>query len=167
MVKDIRLRHRRRMKQKEADPVLERLRDTFGMKGIEPGMVMDSAVADPGRYPVYLYEHDIIALEADEKICPTVRGLLKWPADKRWVTVDMGAIRFVTNGADTMAPGITDADPDIAPGDPVWIRDETHGKPLAVGVSTQTGPELKAGDKGKVVRAVHHLGDAIWDFGHE
>lgn len=164
MAEPLRLRHRRRLKRKEAEPVLEALRDGYGME-IDPELPMDGAEVE--HTPIYLIGGDIIAMEVDGKTAPTLRALLKWPAKKRWVTVDMGAIKFVTNGADVMAPGITDADPEVRPDDPVWIRDETHGRPLAVGVATQSGPELKEGSKGKVIRNLHTVGDKFWTFGHE
>ena len=42
----------------------------------------------------------------------------------------MGAVGFITKGADVMAPGITDADPMIQKDDLVWICDEKHRKPI-------------------------------------
>jgi len=97
----------------------------------------------------------------------SVRGLLKWPATKRWVTVDMGAVPYVYNGADVMAPGIVEADPAIAVGDLVWVRDEKNRRPLAVGAALMTGAEMAAAEKGKSVKAVHHVGDEYWTHGHE
>lgn len=167
MAKEVRLRHRRRIKKKEVGAVLDALRDDYGMEGIDPEVPLDAGEADPDRMPVYIVGDDVIGLELEGKICPALRGILKWPATKNWVTVDMGAIRFVTNGADIMAPGITDADPDITPGTPVWVRDERHGKPLAVGIAQESGPDLKAGQKGKVIRTIHYIGDPLWHYGHE
>lgn len=153
------------MKHKEVKPVFEALEEGFGMMGLDPEAPLE--VAEAEHRTVYLLANEVIALEVDGKVAPALRGLLKWKASKRWVTVDMGAIRFVTNGADIMAPGITDADPDIVEGDPVWIRDETHGRPLAIGQARQSGPELKSGDKGKVIANLHTVGDGLWTVGHE
>ena len=41
------------------------------------------------------------------------------------------------------------ADPLIVAGDVVWVRDETHGRPLAVGLALAAGPELVAATQGK------------------
>ncbi len=49
----------------------------------------------------------------DGKPFLTVRGLLKHQASKSFVIVDMGAVPFVTKGADVMAPGIVDVDCNI------------------------------------------------------
>jgi len=93
----------------------------------------------------------------------TVRGANAYPPQRRVVTVDAGAVRFVSDGADVMRPGIVDADADIDPGDLVAIVEETHGKALAVGRAREPGPDL-VGDAGKVIESVHHVGDELYDF---
>jgi len=76
--------------------------------------------------------------------------------------VDMGAVKFVYNGADVMAPGIVKADASIAIGDFVWVRDERNLRPLAVGEALMSGAEMGASEKGKSVRSIHHVGDDLW-----
>lgn len=92
----------------------------------------------------------------------SVRGLLAYRPTTRWVTVDMGAIRFVHNGADVMAPGITGADPALREGDWCWIRDERNHQPLAVGKCIVPATAM-VGAKGKAVASVHYIGDKLWD----
>jgi PUA domain protein len=74
----------------------------------------------------------------------------------------MGAVKFVYNGADVMAPGIVEADPAIAIGDFVWVRDERNRQPLAVGEALMSGPEMAAAERGKSVKSLHHVGDDVW-----
>jgi PUA-domain protein len=93
----------------------------------------------------------------------TVRGANAYPPQRRVVTVDAGAVQFVSDGADVMRPGIVDADDAIAPGDLVAIVEETHGKALAVGRAFEPGSDL-VGDAGKVVESVHHVGDDLYEF---
>ncbi|QFU81472.1 RNA-binding protein [Natronorubrum aibiense] len=93
----------------------------------------------------------------------TVRGANAYEPDRRLVTVDTGAISFVSDGADVMRPGITAATDDISPGDLVVIAEETHGKVLAVGRARVEGSEM-AGDEGKVVDSLHHVGDDLYEF---
>jgi len=93
----------------------------------------------------------------------TVRGANAYPPQRRVVTVDAGAVQFVSDGADVMRPGIVDADDAIAPGDLVTIVEETHGKALAVGRALEPGDDL-VGDSGKVVESVHHVGDDLYEF---
>lgn len=116
---------------------------------------------------VVLLGHDIIGLMHEDKPMLAARGILKYGATKRFVTVDMGAVRFVTNGADVMGPGIVDADPEIKAGDLVWVREERHKKPLAVGQALADGPILKTKPKGKQIKSLHFVGDRIWVWGQE
>ena len=81
------------------------------------------------------------------------------------VTVDMGAVPYVTNGADVMGPGITEADPEIAEGDMVWIRDARNGAPLAIGVALRSGEALASKEPGKAIKTIHYVGDKLWKTG--
>lgn len=91
----------------------------------------------------------------------TVSGANEYPPQRRVVTVDSGAISFVSDGADVMRPGITEADDTIEPGDLVAIAEETHGKILAIGRARVDGNEM-TGDSGKVVDSIHHVGDELY-----
>ncbi|RZH68667.1 RNA-binding protein [Natrinema altunense] len=93
----------------------------------------------------------------------TVRGANAYEPEKRLVTVDAGAVSFVSDGADVMRPGITEATADISPDDLVVIAEESHGKVLAVGRARVGGVEM-AGDEGKVVDSLHHVGDELYEF---
>jgi PUA domain protein len=79
------------------------------------------------------------------------------------VTVDAGAIEFVSDGADVMRPGITEADGDIGAGDLVVVAEETHGKVLAVGRAMTDGDGMTGGS-GKVVESLHHVGDELFQL---
>jgi PUA-domain protein len=100
----------------------------------------------------------------ENKIFFTLYGLNKFKPEKKFVVVDMGAIKFVTNGADVMGPGIVDADKGISENDPVWICDEKHHKPLAVGIATINGEQMINKIKGKAVKVIHYVGDNLWNF---
>ncbi|WP_160134246.1 RNA-binding protein [Halococcus salsus] len=115
-------------------------------------------------------DRDLVLVDGDPLVCyfdddpfVTVRGANAHPPEKHVVTVDSGAISFVSNGADVMRPGITEADPDISAGDLVVIAEESHGKVLAVGRATAAGDEM-VGDSGKVVDSLHHVGDDLYGF---
>jgi PUA-domain protein len=79
------------------------------------------------------------------------------------VTVDMGAIKFVTSGADIMRPGIIEFDEDINKEDIVLIIDQSHKKPLAIGKMIFSGEESKQMKTGKVVKNLHYVSDEIWN----
>ncbi|RRJ30749.1 RNA-binding protein [Halocatena pleomorpha] len=92
----------------------------------------------------------------------TVRGANAYPPQRRAVTVDAGAVSFVSDGADVMRPGIADADAEIDAGDLVVITEQSHGKALAIGRARVDGTEL-LGDSGKVVDSLHHVGDELYN----
>jgi PUA domain protein len=93
----------------------------------------------------------------------TVMGANEYQPTEHVVTVDAGAVSFVSGGADVMRPGIVEADPDVAEGDLVAIAEETHGKVLAIGRALVPGTEM-LGDSGKVVESVHHVGDDLFEL---
>jgi len=93
----------------------------------------------------------------------SVRGANSHSPEQGVVTVDAGAVSFVSDGADVMRPGITEADEGIEAGDLVVIVEESHGKALAVGRALADGDEM-VGESGKVVESLHHVGDDIYEF---
>lgn len=121
----------------------------------------------PDGITYVLLRNEIVGVMGPPTPFLTPRGLLAVKPTKRFVTVDMGAVRFVTNGADVMGPGITDVDPDVRSGDWVWVREERHGKPLAAGLALSDAPTLKAKSKGKQVQTKFWVGDKAWTYGHE
>ena len=161
----LKIRRRSRLRRKEATDFLGRLADEFGMEVPLDVVPLDEAEAGPHR--LLLRGNDAIAIFLDGGIAPTIRGLLAFPAKKRAATVDMGAVRFIYNGADVMAPGIVEADPGIRAGDIVWVRDEKNGRPLAIGRAIMDGPTMAREEKGKAIQTIHHVGDEIWRLGEE
>lgn len=91
----------------------------------------------------------------------TVRGANAYPPQQHVVTVDTGAISFVSDGADVMRPGIADVNDGIEAGDLVAISEESHGKILAIG-RTRVDSEDLLGDSGKVIDSIHHVGDELY-----
>ena len=153
-------RNRQRLRRKEVADIAASLEATFGCTVFTADANVDMAEAGP--FQVLLLEAQAVALLHEGRPLLTVRGALAYKPTKRYVTVDMGAVKFVYNGADVMAPGIVDADPRIAVGDFLWIRDERNLQPLAVGEALMTGAEMNASEKGKSVTSIHHVGDDLW-----
>lgn len=155
-------RNRYPIRDKDAREVADALSRTFGSAFEWEGRRVERG--DAQGYTVFLVNEVPMAFLDGEQVLPTVRGLLAFGAKDRFVTVDKGAVGFVIKGADVMSPGIVDADPAIAPGDVVWVREETHLQPLAVGRALVPGPEMVASKKGKAVKTLHHLRDKLWDI---
>jgi len=119
---------------------------------------------DDSDWEVVLVDGDPLVLYVEEyEPFLTVQGLNAFPPTAHVVTVDAGAVSFVSDGADIMRPGITEADDDIAEGDLVAINEESHGKFLAVGRAKTSGDDM-VGDSGKVVESIHHVGDDLFEF---
>ena len=112
---------------------------------------------------VVLVDGEALVASFDDDLFVTVRGANDYPPERHVVTVDTGAISFVSDGANVMRPGITTATDDIAPGDLVVIVEEAHGKALAIGCADAEGSEM-VGDSGKVVDTLHHVGDDLYEF---
>ena len=163
---DFRLRNRARLRRKDIEALGERLRTELGLAStLRSEDPWEEAEGPDRRY--LLLSNEILGFYEGDVPFLTPRGLLAYKAEKRFVTVDMGAVRFVTNGADVMGPGITAADPGIRADDLVWVREERHGKPLACGVALADGTLLATKPKGKQVRSVTYVGDRVWTFGEE
>jgi PUA domain protein len=80
------------------------------------------------------------------------------------VFVDMGAIPYVCNGANVMAPGIVRFEGEFRKGNFVVIMDERHGKALAIGEIVFDADEVGKIAHGMIVKNVHFVGDRIWGF---
>lgn len=114
-------------------------------------------------FDLVLIDDEPLGCYIDDQPFLTVRGANVFPPESNVVTVDAGAVSFVSDGADVMRPGIVEADPDIDEGDLVVIVEETHRKALAVGEALVDGTEM-LGDQGKVVKSRHHVGDDLFEL---
>ncbi|MFO7792302.1 MAG: RNA-binding protein [Candidatus Saliniplasma sp.] len=153
-------KNQHRLKKKKLDEYSQRLNEYLGDSPFNPKSQVD--IADSPNGKVLLMDKKPVAVFFDDEVFPTIDGLLKIDAYRSFVTVDMGAVRFVYNGADIMAPGIVDADKNIQEGDLVWVRDVEHKKPLAVGRAMTDGTTMIESDDGKVVKSLHHVGDGMY-----
>ena len=174
---DIMIRKRKRMRSKEVKALAKELEDVMGVPVFSEEDGVDMAESTDYNlifvksdilstdYNLIFVKSDILGLVYEEKPFLTIRGILKYKPGKRAVTVDMGAVPYVTNGADVMGPGITEADPEIAEGDMVWIRDARNGAPLAIGVALRSGEALASKEPGKAIKTIHYVGDKLWKTG--
>jgi PUA domain protein len=157
---EYRIRRRHRLRQREVESLFSAIDAAMGTKTVTGKAIVDRAEA-PG-FDVLFVDNSLVAMVIDGVPFLTVRGLLRYGATRRYVTVDMGAVKFVANGADVMGPGIVDADDQISEGDLVWIRDERNHRPLAIGRATMSASEMSAKPKGRSVLSIHYVGDKLW-----
>ena len=158
----MKIKNRHRLKSRDIRNLEEQINSVFNNISFDPKSVFEVGELEGQKIvfidgqPCFFYVDDLIVF--------TLHGIEKFKPKNNYVVVDMGAVKFVTNGADVMAPGIVDADTNIKADDPVWICDERHHKPLAVGIAVMKGEEMKKADKGKSIKLVHYVGDMIWSF---
>jgi PUA-domain protein len=159
---ELRVRKRHRLRQKEIRQLAGSIRAAMGTECFDESDTVDMAEL-PGLEVVYV-GGTVVAMVSEGEPFLTIRGIMRYGATKRYVTVDMGAVRFVANGADIMGPGVVDADPGISEGEMVWVRDENHKRPLAIGRAMASGQEMASKPKGKVIKSLHFVGDKLWSL---
>lgn len=157
------IKNRHRLKKREIREIIEELEKNWTCKlfneknSVEVGDYCGEKIVFVDNQPNFLYH--------DNKVFFTLHGVNVYKPTEKRVVVDMGAVGFVTKGADVMAPGIVDSDECILEGDQVWICDEKYLKPIAVGIALMNGSKMKSNNKGKSVKIIHHVGDVIWNLG--
>lgn len=80
------------------------------------------------------------------------------------ITVDMGAVKFMCKGANLMRPGIVSFT-EFVTDSLVAIREESHGKYLAVGRTTVSSSEAASMQKGEIAKNLHYISDKFWEAG--
>ncbi|MBS7619452.1 RNA-binding protein [Candidatus Bathyarchaeota archaeon] len=109
---------------------------------------------------IYFLDGTAELLRIEGTLYPTLKSrcIINLPS----VVIDMGAVPYICNGADVMAPGIVEVTKDFSVGDLVVIKDERHGKPLAIGKALQGSGEVRKAKRGKVIQNLHYVGDCFW-----
>lgn len=97
----------------------------------------------------------------NDKPVPTLKYLQHHDRLKK-VVVDMGAVKFVVNGADIMRPGIVEITEGIVENEFVVIVDVNNQKPLAVGIALLDSVGMENQDSGKAIKNIHYVGDDLW-----
>jgi len=161
----LKLRNRHRLKNKEVKDILKELKIYF-----QSNFFIDKSSFEVGNFDQYmliLVDGEIDFIFIENKVIFTLHGVYKYNPKKHFVVVDMGAVGFISKGADIMAPGIIDADIDIKKSDFVWICDEKYHKPLAIGIALISGEEMKSKNAGKAIKNIHYVGDKLWNLSNQ
>jgi PUA-domain protein len=158
------IKKRHLLKRKQQKTEIEKIEGALGTTvNIDDKTQLEIGVLDDGTQ-VLMYQNEILFFEKDNRYFPSLHALLNEMVTVPKVIVDMGAIRFVVNGADIMRPGVTGVDDEVRADSVVAVVDQNHSKPLAVGIATMDADEIRSATKGKVVLSVHHVNDYLWDF---
>ena len=157
------VKKRRPINKKEARSIKEGILSTHNLE--MPISAGKFEIGKTDNFDVLISKGNIIALIDNNLVHLAVRGLLINSVERGWVQVDMGAVPYVCNGANTMSAGINDVSPEVVKGQHVWIREENHHKPLAIGVALMDAKEMLMSEKGKAIKSLHYIGDKIWNYG--
>jgi PUA-domain protein len=160
----VKIKNRHRLKEREVKELLTDLHDKFQGDFFDVKTSVD--VGNVEEFTVFLVNDSIDFMMYQDKVVLTLQGVNTYQLRNKYVVVDMGAVGFIIKGADVMAPGVTDADAGIQKDDLVWICDEKHRKPLAVGIALVTGEEMRTNKSGKAVKTLHYVGDRFWMLTH-
>jgi PUA domain protein len=155
------VKSRHHLRGDEIEQIRDAVRETLSVE-IDGDAFEDVAFVENDQRVVLVDGRPLVAFYNEDPFL-TVRGANAFPPETNVVTVDAGAVSFVSDGANVMRPGIVTADDSIEPGDLVAIAEETHGKVLAIGRADVAGTEM-VGDSGKVVESLHHVGDDLYAF---
>jgi len=111
------------------------------------------------EYKVYYVNDKPLLAEVKGRIIPILCGQR---VEGNGVVVDEGAVKFITNGADVMRPGIVELRGSFKKDDIVLIFSEKLVFPIAVGIALYDSNEIMEMKRGKVIKNVHHLGDDLF-----
>lgn len=135
--------------------------------GVEPERVFGPnpriELVETQEARIFIFNKTPFSAEIGGNVCPTLlfeEILVLLPR----IVVDMGAIPHICNGADIMAPGIVRIDGEFGKDALLLVVDERHGKPIAIGRALIDSETMKATERGKVVKNLHHVGDGVWNL---
>jgi len=129
-------------------------------KNVLPEKLKNIQVIEVEENNCVLTTSDFFAVKVEKNILPLLTNenvLNSFPS----VTIDMGAIRFICNGANVMRPGIVSTD-EFNKDDIVVVKDNKHGKYLAVGIALVASKEVQTMLKGQVINNMHYVSDKFW-----
>ena len=135
---------------------------------------LDDLLPKKGKTTKYLNEKgevgylvnrsNLVLIKKNDFYFPCLKIVRKIKMNIPKIIVDLGAIRFVTNGADIMRPGITKIEENILEGSLVLIVEEKNGAALAFGKSLYDAVDMQMMENGRVVENLHYLKDDWFNF---
>ena len=82
------------------------------------------------------------------------------------IVVDMGAVKFVCNGANVMRPGVKSYS-EFEKDQIICVVEESRNKFLAIGRSLASSKDMISMTKGEVVKNLHYVSDRFWEAAKE
>jgi len=79
------------------------------------------------------------------------------------IVVNMGAVPYICNGADIMAPGVVKIEKNYKTNQYVVVMDERHHKHLAIAIALTDSQTASKMQHGKIAKNIHYVGDNLWN----
>lgn len=114
------------------------------------------------KYKIMLINHQPAFFYYENRAIPTLKFLQSHSNILKTITIDMGAIKFIVQGADVMRPGIVNIGEGIQKDEIIAIIDEKNKKPIAIGKALFSQAEMQVMKSGKVIKNIHFVGDELW-----
>lgn len=163
----MKLKNRHHLRSDEIKELEYKIEESYGKKYIEkvfsPKSTVEIAEMEDESL-IYIIDGDFLLVETDKDLIPSLKAILNEKLDLKKVVVDMGAIKYVVNGADIMRPGIVEIDDNIKKDSYIKVVEETYNKTLAIGIALYDSEVMKSMEKGKVIKNIHYVNDKIWNF---
>ena len=142
----------------ETSKILEQMKSQWKIELPKQKNIKTHDVSEKG---VIITGNEITAVKIGDDILPFLDDipiLEKFP----YVTVDMGAVKFVCKGANVMRPGITKFS-DFESSEIVCVIEESQNKFLAVGKAKMSSKEAEDSSNGEVIKNMHYISDDFWE----
>ena len=143
----------------ETSKILEQIKSQWKIEIPKQKNIKTHDVNEKG---IIITGNEITAVKIGDDILPFLDDipiLEKFP----YVTVDMGAVKFVCKGANVMRPGIKKFS-DFTVGDIVCVIEESQNKFLAVGIAQVASSELEDMKNGEILKNFHYISDRAWEI---
>ena len=153
--------HRYRLKAREVKEVLEKVSVTLGNIDRKPFMRGMEVTKLTPQNELFLIDGKPIFIDINGEVFPTLLNkeiIEKLPT----LTVNMGAVPHICNGANLMAPGIVKITGEFQAGAVAVVVDQKYSKPIALVKTLYNSHELSGKKKGKVARNIHYVSDRFW-----
>lgn len=152
------------LREKEAAQLLAEFEQKFkiDVKDLFDSRKPGVEVAEFSGGLVYFVGGKAVMAKTKEGLIPTLlfeKALAGLPR----ITVNMGAVPHICNGADVLAPGVVRIDGVFDANDYVVVVDERFRKSLAVARALMNSKALGGVSRGKVAENVHYVGDVLWN----
>jgi PUA-domain protein len=155
------------LRMKERKPFLDKVSDSLGVDVSKSfGSRPQIEVVETSQHKTYIVDGRQVIAESDDDLFPTLL-FEEYILDLPKAIVDMGAVPYVCNGADVMAPGVVEIQGHFEKESLIVVVDEKNRKPLAIAKAVFDSETSRRTRKGKIFRNLHFVGDEIWSITKE